>query len=89
MAAPVIRAATPVYKYVLASVTVVGVFAIGTGMYLVFAGDSGNSTIHAFGQDIETGSVGVACVFLGIVVVGFGVRAILQSVNGIVKRIPR
>jgi uncharacterized membrane protein len=53
--------------------------AIGAGVFMVYVGSTGTSEVALFGQTINTTSVGVACVFLGIVALVLVVRSAFKA----------
>jgi hypothetical protein len=57
------------------------VAAIIAGGVLVYFGETGTSEITLFGQNITTASVGVACVFLGIVALIMIIRSAFKTLN--------
>lgn len=51
------------------------------GVILVLYGDRGESTLNLFGQDIRTGSVGVACVAVGAIALVMLIRTIVRTMG--------
>ena len=61
---------------------VAGVILAGFGVVLVLHGaTTATSSIHLFGQTIDTTSVGVACVGIGAIVVIVTIRRVLESLD--------
>lgn len=64
-----------------------GVVFAGLGVWLVVgAGETGTSLISIFGQELETTSVGVACIFIGAVTVMVTIRRVLKSFDIVLRR---
>jgi len=56
------------------------------GVVLVIkGGEAGRSVISLFGQQIETQSVGVACIFIGAVTLVLVIRRILKTWDRLIK----
>jgi hypothetical protein len=55
--------------------------AIAAGAIMVYLGETGGSEISLFGQKISTTSVGLACVFLGIVCLILVLRSAFKTLN--------
>jgi len=83
--ADMIKAATPVMTIVVVCAAICGLAAIGAGIYLVGLGTGGATSIHILGASIDTQSVGVACVFLGIVSILAAGRYALKTIQIISK----
>jgi membrane protein implicated in regulation of membrane protease activity len=67
---------------IMAFGVIAGVILAGFGVVLVFHGAANaTSSIHLFGQTIDTTSVGVACVAIGAVVVVVTIRRVLESLD--------
>ena len=66
---------------------IAGIVFGGYGVVLILLGyEARRSTIRFFGQSIETTSVGVACIFVGAVVVGITIHSAFKSLDKIHDR---
>jgi hypothetical protein len=64
-----------------------GIIFAGLGVWLVVgASESGTTSISLFGQEVETTSVGVACIFIGAVTVIVTIRRVLKSLDIVLRR---
>lgn len=67
---------------IMAFGVIAGVLLAGFGVVLVLHGSvNATSSIHLFGQTIDTTSVGVAGVLIGAVVVILTIRRVLESLD--------
>jgi hypothetical protein len=76
-----VRVARPVHMGVLVVVCVLALAAIGGGCYAIYRGAAADSEFDLLGAHIKTTHVGVAFVALGIVMVLFTLRRLMQSVE--------
>jgi hypothetical protein len=71
----------PIHKLMTWFAFIAGVLFALLGVVLVWLGATGSTKIALWGADISTGSVGVASIALGAVLIGSTFRRILKSVE--------
>jgi len=69
------------YMPVAIGTIVLGAIFAGLGVLLVYLGASGQTHMKLFGASLETASVGVACMFLAVVMVILVLRSLFKSVK--------
>lgn len=78
-----IKAATPVWRYIIVAVSVLGGVLVVGGVVLAFKGGAASTSITLFGNQFSSTSVGIAVAFIGAVTIAIVLRRILSSVDRI------
>jgi hypothetical protein len=82
-----VKAVTPFLITISIIAMIAGITFAGLGVWLVVgAGETGTSTISILGQTIQTTSVGVACIFIGAIVVLMVLRRVMKSFDILLRR---
>ena len=82
-----VRAVSEPLKFITVLGVIAGILIALFGVWLVAVGGaSAESTIKFLGQEIKTTNVGVACVFIGAVVVVGTIRRVLKSFDIVIGR---
>ena len=80
-----IRAASPTWRLIIVSTSVLGGILLVGGILLAIIGSSAQTTITFFGNKFTSTSIGVAMAFLGAVLVAVTIRRVLQSIDKITE----
>lgn len=83
--AVLIRAASPIWKLIIVSVSILGGVLLVGGILLALLGRSAETTIKLFGNEMSSTSVGVALAFTGAVLVAAALGGVLASVNKVTR----
>ena len=83
--ADTIRAASPIWKLIIISISLLGGVLLVGGILLAIVGGSEQTTITLGGNEFSSTSVGVTLAFIGVVLVVAGVRGVLSSIVKIVR----
>jgi hypothetical protein len=76
-----IKAGASTMRYALAVILVLAIVLVGGGIWLVYLGATGTTTLSLFGTHLETQSVGVVGLVAGVVLGVIGVRRLLLSLE--------
>lgn len=82
-AAPHVEAARQVHLAALVLVGLLSLAAIATGIVALVLNSQGNTQFRFLGADLNTGSVGVACLGIGLISMVLIVRRVLKSVESL------
>jgi hypothetical protein len=66
--------------FITVATFVLGALAFAVGILLTLAGSAGSTKLSLFGQSLESASVGVAVVFIGVLLVATTIRQVLRLV---------
>jgi len=83
--AVLIKAATPIWKLIAISVSILGGMLLAGGLVLAFFGGTANTSIEFFGNTFSSTSVGTAIAFLGATMIVVVLRRILGSIDKITR----
>jgi hypothetical protein len=81
-----IEAATPIWRLSLILSGILGGLLLGGGIVLAYLGNTAQTTLTLFGNQLSSTSIGVALAFMGVVLVGFVIRRILVSLDRITSQ---
>ena len=81
--AMIIKAASPIWKLIIVSSSVLGGILLVGGIVLAILGGSAPTAFTLFGNQFSSTSVGVSLAFIGAVIVVIVLRSVLTSVNRI------
>ncbi len=81
--AMLIKAASPIWKLIIISSSVLGGILLLGGIGLAILGGSAQTTFTLFGNQFSSTSVGVSLAFIGAVIVIITLRRVLSSVDKI------
>lgn len=76
------KSGIPISTIAVVSVAIIGIAVITTGIFFVSLGTAGTSTIRLFGVPLDTQTVGVVFVFIGLMKIIFAVRHAIQKIQG-------
>jgi len=76
-----VRAGTRTMNFALSVILVLAVVLVGGGIWLVYLGATGTTTLSLFGTHLETQNVGVVGLVTGVVLGVIGVRRVLLSLE--------
>ncbi len=75
-----VKAAKPLLVLIAVSTAVLGLILLGGGIYLAAADKYASTNFTLFGNAFASSSVGVAMVFIGVVMTILGFRGLLRTV---------
>jgi hypothetical protein len=75
--------AHPIHTLIVWFTFVLGIVLVAAGIALVWLGSKGTTTFKLFGNDFTSDNVGVASLFIGVVLVVLNFRRVLKSVERI------
>jgi membrane protein implicated in regulation of membrane protease activity len=79
----IIKAASPIWKLIILSSSVLGGILLVGGIVLAILGGSAQTAFTLFGNQFSSTSVGVSLAFIGAVIVVIVLRRVLTSVDKI------
>jgi membrane protein implicated in regulation of membrane protease activity len=78
-----IKAASPIWRLIIVSSSVLGGILLVGGIVLAILGGSAQTAFTLFGNQFSSTSVGVSLAFIGAVIVVITIRRVLSSVDKI------
>lgn len=76
-----IEAGTPIILAILGAITLMGLISIIAGLILYYMGASGTTEMSLFGNSFKSQNVGVACLFIGVLIVAATARRAFTSME--------
>jgi hypothetical protein len=80
-----LRFVTRVFLLGMALVGLLGLVAVAGGVYAIYLNSRGETVIRIWGASVSTGSVGVACIFIGLVCLVYSVRSAFKHAANLAR----